>query len=435
MSGPTTVLIIAWSLAGFAYAQDSSRVYVLDRIIVEGNSITKPYVITRELPFKQHDTVSSAKIEEGRKKLVDTGLFTDVLTQNEPVGGDTIDLLIYVREKWYIWPYPVAGFRDRDWSKFYAGAGAVDLNFRGAAERLAFAFALGYDPFVGVIYRNPAVGNDKRYLFGIGGSYSRGSNFGLESGFSNGEYNDDFGSIYIEGGRRLGEHVTATAQLGYNYVGANSTEYSGLVVSPTGKDIFSSLKLRYVYDDRDFISYASSGMRTDIEYEKFGLGESQVNFARFAFDLRNYFEVISPIVAAVRIHGNLAEGPVIPPYDLVYYGYYERIRGMFNDTLVGESLAGANVEIRIPLIKELVINFPFEILKQYISNRIGIYWTFFGDAGETSGKSLEMSLHRLVYGYGGGLSLALPYNIVIQADYARGSDGHWEFILDFGETI
>ena len=118
---------------------DSTSTFVVNKIILEGNNLTKPYVILRELPFKEGDSVTMAQLDYARERIYSTGLFTKVLIQPEPVSKTRIDLLIYVEERWYIWPYPILWFRDRvlNWKKVSAGFGIIDYNFRGMAKALA----------------------------------------------------------------------------------------------------------------------------------------------------------------------------------------------------------------------------------------------------------------------------------------------------------
>ncbi len=429
-----SVLILLFVMLSNSRAQDSTQTFVLHKIFIEGNKATKDFVILRELPFKPGDTVTNREIEFGRERIYSTGLFTKVLAQPEPISKTGIDLLIYVEERWYIWPYPVIGFRDRDLSRLYAGAGVVHLNFRGRDEKLAGMFALGYDPFGAVMYRSPSIGRNKEYILSMGAGFSRGRNTGIQAGYASGEFDDTFGNLYVDVGRRFGIYNTVTLGTSYNYVSGNR-DTTGLVLSPTGTDVFASLKLSYVYDSRNLRSYATRGSYLYFGLEKYGLGESLVNFGRLSFDARDYVSMWDFVTLAGRVHGNLAEGPHIPPYNHVFIGYYERIRGMFNTVTEGESIVGANAELRIPIIKQMYIELPDFPLKEFISNRIALYWNFFADAGETTGKRLHIGLDEALYGYGGGLSLLLPYDVILQLDYARGSDKHWEFILDFGGTI
>lgn len=429
-----TVLILLLVTSSALRAQDSTRSYVLDKIFVEGNTVTKPFVILRELPFKSGDTVTTSELEYGRERIYNTGLFTRVILQPEPVNKTRMDLLIYVQERWYVWPYPVIGFWDGDLKRFYGGAGIADFNFQGRNETLAGMFALGYDPFGAVSLRDPSFGPDRNYILSIDASYSHGRSFGIQPGSASGQFNDSFGDLQVALGRRFGIYSTLTFGASYNYVQAIS-DSSGLVLSPTGKDIFGSLRLEYVYDSRNLRSYATRGAYLMVSLARHGLGESLVNFDRLSVDARDFQPISKLFILASRIHADLAEGPQIPPYNYVFFGYGERIRGMFNTVSGGESMLGANMELRIPIIKEMAIPIPDFPFRQYVSNRISLYWSFFADAGETTDKYLNLNFTRALYGYGGGLSLILPYDAVIQADYARGSDKQWEFILYLGATI
>ncbi len=428
------VLMFLFSAFSGLRAQDSARAYIINKIFIEGNKTTKPFVILRELPFKPGDTVNTREIEFGRERIYSTGLFTRVQVQPEPVSENSIDLLIYVEERWYLWPYPVIGFQDRDLRRFYWGAGIVHLNFRGRDEKLAGMFALGYDPFGAVMFRSPSIGPHENYIVSMGASYSQGRSVGIQPGAASGEFNDTFGEMHADIGRRFGIYSTLTLGVSYNYVSRNS-DTTSFTLSPTGTDVFASLRLYYTYDSRNLRTYATQGSYFYLALEKFGLGESVVDFGRLSFDLRDYTSFLERFTLAARVHWDLAEGPRIPQYNHVFIGYFERIRGMFNTVSEGQSIVGANMELRIPIIKQMYIEIPDFPLKEFISNRIALYWNFFADAGETTGKGLHVNLNDALYGYGGGLSLLLPYDIILQFDYARGSDRHWEFIFDFGATI
>lgn len=434
MSRGIIALSLLFAPLSALWAQDSTRTYLLDKVFIEGNKTTKDYVILCELPFKPGDSVTFREINYARERVYDTGLFTKVLIQPEPVSQHSINLLIYVEERWYIWPYPVIGFRDSDLKRFYAGAGLVHLNLQGKEETLAGMFALGYDPFAAVWFRDPWFGPGRDYILSLGASYSNGRNGGIQPGYANGQLNDSFRNIQIDIGRRFGIYSTVTLGTSYDYVAANS-DTTNLVLSPTGTDVFASLKLAYVYDSRNLRSYATRGALLYVALQKYGLGESLVNFGRLSFDARDYVSMAGLFTLAGRFHADFAEGPQIPPYNRVFIGYSERIRGMFNTVTEGESIVGANLELRIPIIKQIYIEFPGLPLKQFVSNRIALYWTFFADAGETTDKRLHFNLNDALYGYGGGLALVLPYDAVIQADYARGSDKQWEFVLDLGAAI
>lgn len=416
---------------------DSTGTFVVSNIILEGNELTKSYVILRELPFRVGDSVTTADLDYARERIYSTALFTKVLMQHGNISRGKADLLIYVEERWYIWPYPIVGFRDREvnFKKLYAGAGVVDFNFRGMDEKIEGMFALGYDPFVSLAYNSPSIGQDRNYLLWLGATYSRGRNLGLESGYSEGQFNDSFGDFYIAGGKRLNLFSIFSVGAAYNYVARNTSDSNSVALSPNGRDVFASLWAEYFYDSRDLKIYAMQGSYLDVVVEKYGLGESLVDFGRVSFDSREYLQILDFLSLMGRLHGSFATGSAIPRYNHVFFGYGEKIRGMFNTVSEGQSSIGGNFEIRIPIIKKMYIELPWLSVKEFASNRIGIYWNFFADVGETSDKYLHMKWNGALYGYGGGLSFVLPYDWRIGIDYARGSDRHFEWILDFGETI
>jgi outer membrane protein assembly factor BamA len=426
-----------WPVSFSKGQSDSLTSYVINKIIILGNRITKSYIILRELPFGEGDTVKQAELDYARDRIYSTSLFTKVLIQIQHISQDRVNLFIYVEERWYIWPYPILWFRDRvlSWKKASIGLGIVDFNFRGMAERLEGMFAFGYDPFISISYSTSSIGRGRDYLLSIGASYAHGRNFGPWSVYSAGQFEDSFGNFYLDVGKRFGVSSVLSLGAAYNYVERNTDDTLSFALSPNGKDIFASLRAEYCYDSRDLKSYASRGAYFDFDLEKYGLGESIVNFGRVSFDAREYQPLCEFLSLAGRLHGSFAEGPEIPRYNHVFFGYYERIRGMFNTVAEGETMMGGNAEIRIPIVKQMYFEIPDFPVEQFVSNRISLYWAFFADFGETSNKYMDMGWKRMLYGYGGGLTLLLPYDVTLQLDYARGNDKHWEFIFYFGEGI
>ena len=94
-------------------AVDSSQadsVFIVRRIIITGNNKTKPQIILREIPFHEgeqyplHDLVK--KFEDARRQLMNTTLFTEVVVALHDFEGTNADILIDVRERWYLFPVP-----------------------------------------------------------------------------------------------------------------------------------------------------------------------------------------------------------------------------------------------------------------------------------------------------------------------------------------
>ena len=92
--------------------------FILGEIIITGNKRTKNYIIERELPFKSGDSINLPelvkKFEVARQQLVNTRLFIDAVVALKSVRGYFVDVVIEVKERWYIFPIPYVKPIDRN---------------------------------------------------------------------------------------------------------------------------------------------------------------------------------------------------------------------------------------------------------------------------------------------------------------------------------
>jgi outer membrane protein assembly factor BamA len=424
-------VLIHYSLASWI---DPFNEVIVRNIVIEGNKITKPWVIQRFLGFSQGDTITTDQFTAATQRLYESDLFSSVTVRAENRIGKEVDVVIQVKEKWYIYPFPVIGLRDRDWKKFYGGLGIRDNNFLGRSEKLACLFAIGYDPFISITFTSPWVGRSYNYLLTLGGNISRGRLSLIQSEDYASNLDNLYGDASITLTRVYGSTVSAACMLAYNYV-VNKSEGVTTTVSATGRDIFASAGFSFIFDTRNVKWFPTRGEFVNIGIDKFGLGESQVDFARFIFDARKFIPITSSISVAARLHGNIAGGPVVPPYYDVFIGYGERIRGMFSTVQEGQSIIGSNLEMRFRLLKDVPLNLPISLVDDLNHVGIGVYWSLFGDVGEAFQKGNMPSYDRLLYGYGGGLSFVMPFNVVVQLAIARGNSRKLEAILVLGTVI
>ncbi|HKY89449.1 MAG TPA: POTRA domain-containing protein, partial [Nevskiaceae bacterium] len=89
-----------------APAPDPEPPRVIREIAYEGNDITQPVTMKRELVVKPGDLAEPGKVEESRQAIQDLGLFREVKVRQEPLDDGTVRLVFTVREKWYVLPIP-----------------------------------------------------------------------------------------------------------------------------------------------------------------------------------------------------------------------------------------------------------------------------------------------------------------------------------------
>ncbi len=217
---------------------DQSK-YIINNIDLEGNKKTKDYIIFRELEFKVNDTLSphqlSILIKESRENLLNISLFNFVTIDTASILTNDfykINFTISVVERWYIWPWPLLEFADRnfntwwktkDFSKINYGMFLVWDNFRGRMEQLKILARLGYEEKFGLFYEIPYINKKQTIGLAFGLSYGQNHEVSVNTIENNIEYYKDEESYpeqkfisYIQIINRPDIHNTHILYVGYN---------------------------------------------------------------------------------------------------------------------------------------------------------------------------------------------------------------------------
>ncbi len=416
-----------------ATAAGSFKSATIDTIILIGNDVTKDFVILREMSLKVGDTVSVEAAEFDKNRIYSLGLFNRVDMRYE-VEGEKVKLYVIVNERWYLFPFPVVGIKDRDWKKFYYGLGVLHYNFRGRNEKVSASFALGYDPFVSLRYRNPLLSRESELFLDTRLFYSRVRNKSLVSQKRGINFDEDHYGIYGTIGKRLHLFRSLSVTLGYEILTVSQNEV-GRTLSPDGRDAFVSAGVRFLHDSRDLAEYPSKGEFLWLSFEKYGFGQTVVNYYRVAFDGRGFVPLIGGVGAAGRLFTNIAGGGTVPNYHHVFFGYQERIRGHFKDIYEGEDLIGTSLELRIPLLPVRFFSVGAIPVSEFALWRFGVFATLFGDAGKVWYRADPFTLRDFAKGYGVGLNFLLPYNTVLRLEYALDELRRGQFIFDLSASF
>jgi outer membrane protein assembly factor BamA len=422
------------------FAQDSSSVIssaltpvTIDRVVIRGNEVTKDYVILREMSLKPGDTLSQKAAEYDQNRIYSLGLFNRVELSYH-VTEYKATLYVDVTERWYVFPFLVMGFRDRDWKKFYYGLGILHDNFRGRNEKVSASFALGYDPFFTLRYRNPILGLESNFFLSSRIYFTRERNKSLVSEQSGPNFDEDHFGLEGTLGERLNLFQSLSFTLAYEVLAVSQNEV-GRTLSPNGRDAFITAGLSFVHDTRDLAEYPSTGTYVGASLNKYGLGESVVNYYRVYLDSRKFIPTLGGVILAGRLFANLAGGGTVPNYGHVYFGYEERIRGHFNEIYEGDDIFGSSLELRVPIIPVRYVKIGAIPIPQFGVWRLGLYAALFGDAGKVWYRSSSFDVRDLVKGYGVGLNLLLPYSAVFRVEYALNEARRGEFIFDISSSF
>ena len=405
---------------------DSTRSHAVwvKAITIEGNEKTKDYVILREMSTKVGDSLSSQLLTQDQNRIYSLRLFNRVVVSSETMG-DSATVFVDVNERWYWFPYPILGFRYRDFKKFYYGAGFTHQNFRGRNEKLYISFALGYDRWVYFRYQNPKLTDDDDIFLGVDASLGRMPNLNVQSSAYTQYFYD--GSVSI--GKRFGLYQTVLTTIGFEIQQVSDPSF-GRTLSGSGKDQYAYVGLNYTYDTRNIKEYATQGTYVGLGYNKSGFGESQVNLATYAYDLRQFIAITQDWSLGIRTFGSLTGGGLIPIYRHVYYGYSERLRGYFNDVVEAEDIMGGNLELRVAILEPRYIRSSFIPVPEFSVLRYGLYAGVFADGGKVWYRTQSFPGNDWRSGYGAGLHFLLPYSLVVRTEYALNNLGRGQVFID-----
>ncbi|HYG51864.1 MAG TPA: BamA/TamA family outer membrane protein, partial [Flavobacteriales bacterium] len=282
-------------------------------IVLLGNIHTHDEVIYRELTFAAGDTVLNlqAEIQRSRSNLINTLLFNFVDIKEAKIDSMYSDVMVVVKERWYIWPFPIFKFADpnfntwwisKDFSRTNYGINLLWRNLRGWNEDLGFKTQLGYSKEFAVAYRMPYLTKRLRLGMLVGANYTQQEEITVGT-VENKRifYRSGTGKSRVEFGGRLGFfyrkrlYVTHTVDLRYQNLQVNDS------VTRLTSDYFYQNKphmefpgMAYVfrYDKRDNKGYPLKGILVQAELHKYGIsliGDKNLNVAWVSAYTKNYF--------------------------------------------------------------------------------------------------------------------------------------------------
>lgn len=437
-------LVIFLCFTVYSFPQDSTSsapgtldvldsMLVVGNIVISGNNQTKDIVILREMSLREGQRITRQLIKYDQNRIYSLGLFNQVRIDVVPASDTLVTLVVNVHERWYVFPYPIFGLKDRDWSKVFYGFGILHNNFLGRNEKVFASFIFGFDPAIRLTYRNPFLSDDGANFLSGSLGYSKVRNRSLLAQMGAGSFDERHFSISVLIGKRIGISHSLWVSGSYEFVGVS--EYKpGRTVSQDGEDRFPVGGLGYTFDTRDLAEYPGTGTLARATLTQFGVPGNALGFVRYGGDLRQYVPVFLNIVLQGRVFTDIVSAGTTPSYNRTFLGYSERVRGHFRDVIEGENIFGVSTEAHYAVVSPR--HFKVGVLPEQFSVwRFGISAAVFADAGTVWFRGQPLALDQFVKGYGVGLHFLLPYSTIVRLEYAWNEVRRGEFIFDVGAAF
>jgi outer membrane protein assembly factor BamA len=291
----------------------------------------------------------------------------------------------------------------------------------------------GYEPSYSLSFDNPALIFENGIGISVSSFYTRLNNKSVIAKNITGE---DFKyKIYSQNlsvSKRFDHFNMSFINIGFSFL---ETGYSIMPITASGSriDRVLSAGLSYIYDSRDLKQYSENGLFVFSNFTHKGFGINNINYSNFELDFREYRRIISSLSVKWRVVYRTSFGNTIPLYDYSSLGYFERVRGHYDDIREGKSYLVGSFELSYPLLKEWNLSLNLPLLPQSLTTtRIAIYLTGFADTGDAFGAGKPFSTGNFYSGYGFGITiLFLPFNAV-RFEYAMDEYGKGELIIGTG---
>jgi outer membrane protein assembly factor BamA len=275
---------------------DSS--FMVREIFLVGNRKTRPEIMLREIPFKPceryilQDLVR--KFEIARKQLMNTTLFHEVVVALKSFDGYYVDVMVQVKERWYIFPVPYFKPVDRNLNQWLVeqkasinrvnyGAKLLYNNATGRNDKLRAWLIGGYTKQISLSYDRLYI--DKKMMWGLNTSFAIGKNKEVNYNTINDKQAFLKEDIYLRNFMNVSAELTYRRAiktrhrfgLSFTMEEVNDTilKLNPLFFPQSRKRImFPDIYYRMSFYDLDYIPYPTKGYAAEIFVDKKGFNKA-----------------------------------------------------------------------------------------------------------------------------------------------------------------
>ncbi|WP_200844882.1 outer membrane protein assembly factor BamA [Novosphingobium sp. 18052] len=299
--------------------QEAPRVYV-ERIDINGNTLTQDKVVRREFRLAEGDAFNSLQVKRSTNRIKSLGYFQEKFEVEQKPGAadDRIILEANVEEKPTGELQLSAGFSSLE--SFIFQASIRQRNFRGRGQTVGLSGSLSrYSKSVEASFVEPYL-FDKNVSLGVD-IYRRDYNsFNYYNSDRNTTYEQSTTGFQVRAGVPLTEYLTAVARYTLNYddVGLGSQYFNAAgdcdpvvagryLCDAIGKRLSSIVGLSLIYDTLDNRQRPTRGFTASINTDFAGLG-GDVKYARIRGNASKFMNMGKGFIFSLSAEGGVIKG-------------------------------------------------------------------------------------------------------------------------------
>ncbi len=425
---------------------------IINNIQVKGNKRTKERIILREMDFAPGDTLELASLQERLEKnknyIMNTGLFVlmDMNITSWNYETNEIDLLLEMKESWYIYPFPVFELADRNFNVWWTeqersfkrvnyGIRFVHLNTTGNKDPLKLQFHLGYTQKLELVYQFPAF--NKSQTFGLIGEffYARNKEIAyrtIENKLEFQRVEDEFPLQRFRTGVNF-FYRPKIRSIFYGKLEYQKNTISDFVKAELNPNYFLGtatsqalmyLRLEYAYENRDIKPYPTKGNYFSTVFEKEGLGIfKERNGAYLTTAFGQYFKLSDRWSTETILKSKIALIRDEQPYNNYWaLGYLDDFLSGYEFYVIdGLDYYYAKTALRYKLFDARMNWGKYMPMEAFRDMPIKVFLALnndFGYVNSTQFNEFNPLGNQMLWGGGIGLNFVLFYDKVIRIEYS-----------------
>jgi outer membrane protein assembly factor BamA len=441
------------------FSQDST--FVIGKIIIEGNKITKTYIVQKELTFNTGDTLSAANFEiravQSTQNLLNTGLFNfaDVRPMCDSSGTTVV---VALKERWYTWPQPSAQFEDRnffDWWQYKTldrlsyGLYLNQYNMWGRRETMEIKLKFGYSQEIGLLYKIPYLIKTKDHGLNFSFLSIKRHEIYYKSTNDKITYLKDVNAImrnefnaFIDYTYRSKLYQTHSLRVDYDAIQVQDTivsanENPNYLGNGRNRAAYFSLHYMYKKDRRDSKNYPLLGYDYDIEIKQYGLNFSskKINTTSLTCTAEYFTQLKGRFYLASGLRAKVFSTSSVPFYIAHGLGFApDYVRGYEPYLISGSNFIIVKSNLKYQVMKPRVFKIPYLPFEKFNTFHFAIYLNALLDFGyirDFANANANALSNNLLMGYGMGLDFVTYYDKVLRIEYSINKKGLSGIYLSF----
>lgn len=394
-----------------------------------------------------------------QQKIYNLRLFTEVEVTPLFTGDDEVEILVSVKERWYVLPSVIFQLADRNFSEWWTNQGRDfsrvnyglkinHSNVGGRNEKLRFSGQLGFTKGLDLVYTKPYIDKKQNHGLAIQLTYLDQKTIAIKS--------EDNKQVFFtnEGEDVLRKNFSTALRytyrrtfynfhfltLGYNRTWINPEVLRVNPVYFPGEDNnlrYLFLQYSFRHDKRDNIAYATKGELLQLTATKYGIFNTQdINEVEVNIIANKYFHLSDKFHLATGLTGVWFLSPN-QPYTLVRgIGYAPNfIRGYELNVIEGQQLYVHKNSLRYKLLDLEFDISSYMPLDQFSTIPFKLYLSGNFDHGTVADRNnipenLRLT-NKYLFGYGLGLDIVGMYDSVFRFEYSLNNSGQGNLFFNF----